>query len=168
MPPQKNNGNKGAKRETGVSMKNKRFIQSFMDDIRKEGSVDDVYISRILKKMGNGRVEAFYVGADNRPRTVQAVIRGSFRGKGKRSVWIEDNAIVMIADSGIGGSAEFEVVAVLSPEQLRDLRKDTSIDPRVVAFDIVDTEVLMSDKPLTDDGGFEFEIPEEEVNVDDI
>lgn len=166
MHPQKNTGNKGAKRETGVSMKNRKFIQSYLDDIRKEGSVDDVYVSRIIKKMGNGRVEAFYVDDSNTPHTVQAVIRGSFRGRGKRSVWIEDNAIVMIADSGIGGSAEFEVVAVLSPEQLRDLRKEMDIDPRVIAFEVVDTQILMSDKPLND-GGFEFEAPEEPEITDD-
>jgi hypothetical protein len=171
MPPQKNTGNKGAKRETGVSMKNRKFVQSFFDDIRNEGSVADVYVSRILKKMGNGRVEAFYVDSEKKPQTVQAVIRGSFRGKGKRSVWIEDNAIVIIADSGIGGSAEFEIVAVLSPEQLRDLRKEMEIDPRVTAFEVVDTEILMSDKPI-DEGGFEFETPEEpeltENQIDDI
>lgn len=171
MPPQKNTGNKAAKRETGVSVKNRKFIQSFLDDIRKDGNVADVYVSRIIRKMGNGRVEAFFVDAKKQPRTVQAVIRGSFRGKGKRSVWIEDNAIVMIADSGIGGSAEFEVVAVLSPEQLRDLRKETEIDPRVVAFGIIDTAVLMSDIPLNDEGGFEFETAEkveEEIDIDDI
>jgi hypothetical protein len=121
--------------------------------------------------MGNGRVEAFYVDADKKPQTVQAVIRGSFRGKGKRSVWIEDNAIVIIADSGIGGSAEFEVVAVLSPEQLRDLRKETEIDPRVIAFEVVDSEALMSDKPINIEGGFEFEDTDEnedEINIDEI
>jgi len=171
MPPQKNSGNKGAKRETGVSTKNKRFIQSFLDDIRSEGTVTDVYVSRIMRKMGNGRVEVFYVDSAKTPHTVQAVIRGSFRGKGKRSVWIEDNSIVMIADSGIGGSAEFEVVAVLSPEQLRDLRKETEVDPRVVAFGVVDTTVLMSDNPLENKDGFDFEEAEEEeeeINIDNI
>lgn len=170
MPPQKNTGNKGAKRETGVSMKNKRFIASFLDDIRKDGNVADVYVSRIMRKMGNGRVEVFYVDEKKQPRTVQAVIRGSFRGRGKRSVWIDDNAIVMVADSGINGSAEFEVVAVLSPEQLRDLRKETEIDPRVIAFGVVDTAVLMSDKPIDAEDAFEFDTAEaeEEIDIDDI
>jgi hypothetical protein len=117
--------------------------------------------------MGNGRVEVFYVDADKKPHSVQAIIRGSFRGKAKRSVWIDDNSIVMVAHSGIGGSAEFEVVAVLSPDQLHDLRKEMEIDSRVVAFGIVDTAVLMSDNPL-DAGVFEFEPTEEEVNIDDI
>ena len=172
MPPQKNTGNKGAKRETGVSVKNRKFIQSFMDDIRKEGGVEDVYVSRIIRKMGNGRVEAFFIDNEKKPKIVQAIIRGSFRGKGKRSVWIEDNAIVMVADSGIAGSAEYEIVAVLSPENIRDLRKETTIDPRVLAVEVVDPAVLMSDKPLNDDGGFEFEAPEvteeEEIDIDDI
>jgi hypothetical protein len=172
MPPQKNSGNKGAKRETGVSVKNNKFIQSFLDDVRKEGNVKDVYVARILKKMGNGRVEAFYVDEKSKPFTVQAVIRGSFRGRGKRSVWIEDNSIVIIVDSGIGGSAEFEVMALLSPDQVRELRKAKDIDPRILALGVTDAELLTSGKPLELDEGFVFENSEgeedSEVDIDDI
>ena len=170
MPPKKNSGNKGAKRETGVSAKNNKFIQSFMDDIRKEGIITDVYIARIIKKMGNGRVQAFFVDNTSKPRTVQGVIRGSFRGKGKRSVWIEDNSIVVIADSGIGGSAEYEIMAVLSPDQVHELKKVKELDPRILAMDVTDSEQLMSGKPLNSDGGFEFDTlaEEDEVDIDDI
>jgi hypothetical protein len=167
MPPQKNSGNKGAKRETGVSAKNNKFIQFFLDDVRKEGGVEDVHVARILKKMGNGRVQIFYVDEKSKPQTVQGVIRGSFRGKGKRSVWIEENSIVIIADSGIGGSAEFEVMAVLSPDQVRDLRKEKDIDPRILAMGVTDTEQLMSDKPLVS-GEFEFDATAEDADSSDI
>jgi len=166
MPPQKNSGNKGAKRETGVSTKNKNFIRSFLDEVRDEGNVTNVYVARILKKMGNGRVQAFFVDADTRPHSVQAVIRGSFRGKGKRSVWIEDNSIVILSDSGIGGSAEFEIMALLSNDEVRDLRKVTTIDPRVLATSITDSDQLMSNKIVIPDAGFEFEEEKEISDMD--
>lgn len=166
MPgPQKNSGNKGAKRETGISMKNKRFIQNFLDDIRKDGEVDSVHVARVIAKYGNGRVQVFYY--DGRPHVVQAVIRGSFRGKGKRSVFIETGSIVLIADSGIGGSAEFEIVAILSPEQVRDLRREMDIEPRVLAMEVTDAEQLMSGKEI-EEGGFIIEAgPDNADDVDD-
>jgi hypothetical protein len=167
MPPQKNSGNKSVKRESGVVSKNRKFIQSFLEDVREETNLTDVFVARIIKKMGNGRVQAFYVDNKHFPHIVQAIIRGSFRGKGKRSVWIDDNSIVILADSGIGGSAEYEIMAVLSPDEVRDLRKLKEIDPRILATNIIDTSQLMSDKPISSESGFEFdniEPTEEEIN----
>ena len=105
MPPQKNSGNRGSKKEAAVTTKNNRFVKNLLDDVRSEGKVDDIYIARILKKMGNGRMEAFYIDSDGRPQIKQTLIRGSFRGKGKRGAWIDIGSVVIIADSGIPGSA---------------------------------------------------------------
>ena len=170
MPPQKNSGNKGAKRETGVSTKNRKFIQSFLEDSGGQDSIEDVYVARIIKKMGNGRVQVFFVDNNGKPQTVQGIIRGTFRGKAKRSVWIEDNSIVLLADSEIAGPAQFEVMAVLSADQVHDLKKvKENIDPRVLAVDITDTTQLMSKNPIDIGGGFEFDAPDtEEVDIDDI
>lgn len=142
MPPQKNSGNRGSKKESAVCSKNNRFVQSLLEDARATGNVEDIYIARILKKMGNGRMEAFYIDAKGVPQTRQALIRGSFRGKGKRGVWIDVGSIVVIADSGISGSAEFEIMAVLSHDQVRDLRKEMDIDPRILAIDNTDADAL--------------------------
>lgn len=155
MPPQKNSGNRGSKKESGVAAKNRRFFQALLDDVRTEGSVSDIHISRVLKKMGNGRVEVFYVDSKGKPRIVQAVIRGSFRGKGKHAVWIETGSIVVVVDSGIGGSAEFEVMAVLSLEQVQDLNKEMNIDPRILAIDNTDEKSLMTKSGIEE--GFVFE-----------
>jgi hypothetical protein len=170
MPPQKNAGAKASKRVSGVQSKNSRFINAYLDDLRKEGRAEDVYIGRVIGRLGNGRMEVFYIDAKKRPQTVQAVIRGSFRGKGKRSVWIDIGSIVAIADSGIGGSAEFEIMAILSQEDLDSLRRETQLDPRILDITNIDKDTLKSDIVLVD-GGFEFDLEnkdEEEINLDDI
>jgi hypothetical protein len=174
MPPQKNSGNKGAKRETGASSKNRRFVQNFLDDLRAEGVVADVHIARIIRKMGNGRMEVFYV--DNSKKTskgtvTQAKIPGKFSGRGKHSVWIDVGTFVAVADSGISGSAEFEIVAVFSPDQMRDISKEFDVDPRILAVDVTDgaqlTSRTMQSSELT--SGYEFDtLDEEDVEIDDI
>ena len=176
MPPQKNSGNKGAKSGiTGASLKNRKFVQNFLDDLRKDGVVADVHIARILRKMGNGRMEVFYV--DNAKKTAkgavtQAKIPGKFSGRGKRSVWIDVGTFVAVADSGISGSAEFEIVAVFSPDQMRDISKEFNVDPRVLAVDITDGAQLVSKSvaSMGQSAGYEFDIigEEEEVDVDEI
>jgi hypothetical protein len=172
MPPQKNSGNKSVKRESGVVLKNRKFIQTFLQDVREESDTSDIYVARVLKKMGNGRMEVFFVDSKQHPHVVQAIVRGSFRGKGKRSVWIDDNSVVIIADSGIGGSAAFEIMAVLSQDEIHELKKTKEVDPRILAMNLMDTAQLMSDKPLVSENGFEFDISEskqdEEIDIDNL
>lgn len=176
MPPQKNSGNKGAKRETGASSKNRRFVQNFLDDLRIDGVVADVHIARIIRKMGNGRMEVFYVDnakKNSKGAVTQAKIPGKFSGRGKHSVWIDVGTFVAVADSGISGSAEFEIVAVFSPDQMRDISKEFNVDPRILAVDITDATQLtsknMQKAELTN--GYEFDAvaeDEEDVDIDEI
>lgn len=144
MPPQKNSGAKRSKKESGVASKNRRFIQALLDDVRNNESVEDIYIGRVIRKLGNGRVEVFYIDAKGRPQLQQSSIRGSFRGKGKHAVWIDNGSVVVIADSGIGGASEFEIMAVLSHEQIHDLSQEMDIDARVLALHMTDEKTLMS------------------------
>lgn len=174
MSGQKNSGNRGAKKESGVAIKNRRFVSNILDDLRSDEGLDEIRFARVLKKFGNGRVEVFFVKTINKieyPTIAQAVIRGSFRGRGKKSVWIDIGSIVVLADVGLGGSAEFEIVAVLSPEQVHDIKKEIKIDPRILAVDAIDSTKLMSGQPLTD-GGFEFDYEaasaEPDVDIDAI
>lgn len=169
MPPQKNAGAKASKRVSGVQSKNSRFIQSYLDDLHKEGKADDVYVSRVIARLGDGRMEVFYIDEKKRPQTVQAVIRGSFRGKGKRSVWIDVGSIVIVADSGIAGSAEFEIMAILDQNDLNNLKRETELDARILDITTVDKDALKSDRPA-DEGGFEFDKSddESEVDIDDL
>ena len=170
MPPQKNSGNKGAKRDTNASIKNKRFIQNLLDDLKTEGHVDDIYIGRVIRRLGDGRMEVFYakkVGNDMRGTVSQAVIRGSFRGRGKHSVWIDVGSFVAIADTGVQGSSALEIVCVMTYDQMRDVAKQIDLDPRIMSSDVTDSSQLVSKMPLNNmTDGFEFEGTAEEEDED--
>ena len=176
MPPQKNSGNRGAKRETGATIKNRRFVNDFLDDLRKEGNVEDVFIGRVIRRMGDGRMEVFYtqkVKTENKGRVVQAKIPGRFSGKGKHSVWIDVGTFVAIASTGVNGSAAFEIVAVLNPDQMRDICREFDLDSRITAVDTTDSAVLLANKGIkNNDIGFDFdtieEVDDEDVDIDDI
>ena len=166
--PQKNSANKKSKKGAGVSNKNTRFIQSILEDLRDDEELSEIHIARVLRKMGNGRVEVFYMEPDKdgiaRSFIMQAIIRGSFRGKGKRNAWIEVGSIVAVADVGLAGSAALEIMGVFTPEQVSDLRKEIDIDPRILAVDNVDSAALLSGKTVEE--GFVFEA--DEIDIDDI
>ena len=145
MPPQKNSGNKKGRRETGASVKNRQFIGDLMSDLRQNNHVEDVYLGRVTRKLGNGRVEVFYV-AKEKEKTFdhegnevekevyksyekQATIKGSFRGKGKHSVWIDVGTAVAVADAGLG---HLMIMAVLTRDQLQEIAKTSHVDERIL------------------------------------
>jgi hypothetical protein len=101
------------------------------------------------------------------PKIVQAVIRGSFRGKSRKSVWIDLGSIVMIVKSGLAGSAEFEIMGVLSQDDIDDVRKTIELDPRILAIDNTDKSLLVSDKQPDPSGGFDF-IQEQEIDIEEL
>lgn len=164
MPPQKNSGNKGAKRNSSVDAKNNKFIAAFMSDV-KEGGTEGVYVSRIMNRFGNGRMGVVFMDEDNRPRIVQASIRGSFRGKGKRDAYMDIGSIVIIADSGISGPSQFEIMSVLSDSDVEHLRRETDIDARIFDINNVDSAVLLSDGTMLPP---DIEFAEEEVDIEKI
>ncbi len=171
MPPQKNSGNKKGKRETGVSVKNRQFIADLMSDFRQNKQVDDVYLGRVTRKLGNGRVEVFYVAKESektfdrdgndivkdsyKSYEKQALIKGSFRGKGKHSVWIDVGNAVVVADAGLG---QLSIMAVLTRDQLQDIAKITYVDDRVMK-EVVDGN---------ENAGDDIEFAEEELSDGDI
>jgi hypothetical protein len=93
---------------------------------------------------------------------VQQIIpmRGGLRGKGKHTVWVEIDALVMIAETGLSG-ATHEIVAVFSSEQVNRYRKLVPhADERLF---------LKQGQQEEESGGIVFEAEEqEEVNIDDI
>ena len=153
MPPQKNKGKKGvAGRESGCTKKNNKFIKDFLTDLHKEGEVADVHIARVMKMMGNGRVEIFYVLADGKGISGQAVIRGLFRGKGKRDAWIDVGSVVAVDVQNLG---DITIVAVLSREQIHQLEKEMELDPRILAKESTNTEDLVKNTVALQDA-FDF------------
>jgi hypothetical protein len=97
-------------------------------------------------------------------RVVQQIVpmRGGLRGKGKKTVWVDLDSLVMIAETGLAGTTH-EIVAVFSPEQVARLRK---LKP-----DMDERYFLKGSSEATSkqEAGFEFEQEEEgEVDVDNI
>lgn len=175
MPPQKNSGNRGAKRETGASIKNRKFVQNFLDDLRTEGSVEHVHIGRIIRRLGDGRMEVFYVEkvkGEQRGKMTQAKIPGKFSGRGKHSVWIDVGTFVAIGETGVSGHVAFEIVAVFNHDQMREIAKEFELDPRLLMIDNTDSSQLVTNKISSkDEVGYEFganEEDDEDVDVDNI
>lgn len=166
MPTQKMSGERGSQRETPTTKKNNAFFDAYMSDLRTEGTVKDIYVARVIRNVGNGRVDVFYIG-DQMARVEKAYIRGLFRGKGKHSINIDVNSIVLIADSGISGAAQFEIMALLSPLQIRELRKVAEPDPRVLNFDATDGDDLVKNEGV-EAGGYDFHLAVEEPKEDDV
>lgn len=172
MPGKKNN--RGPTRETGTTKKNNGFFEKYLSDIRMEGGrVKDVYPGRVVKNMGNGRMEVFYTDYYGSPCLANALIRGLFRGKGKHSVGIRINSVVLIADSGIGGSCQFEIMACLTPKQIGEIQRVTTLDSRITAYENTDEAALL--RGDGDDGGFDIRDDEDvdddvdaEINIDEI
>jgi hypothetical protein len=120
-------------------------------------------------------MEVFYtekVKNENKGRVSQAKIPGRFSGKGKHSVWIDVGTFVAIASTGVSGSAAFEIVAVFSADQMRDISREFDLDSRITSVDNTDAATLVANKGVTSkDLGFEFdniEEEDEEVDVDNI
>jgi hypothetical protein len=88
-------------------------------------------------------------------------MRGGLRGKGKSSVWVDLDAVVMIAETGLSGTTH-EIVAVFSPDHIKRYRK---------LVPTADERLFMKQGQEDEDsgGGIIFEAEEqEEVNIDDI
>lgn len=145
MPlPQKNSGNKKSKRETGTSIKNRKLVADLIYDITLQNDISDIHVGRVIRKLGNGRVEIFYVAKEKLldkegvetgkynyvSYEKQATIKGSLRGRGKRSVWIDIGTAVIIADTGLN---TLSIIAVLTSKNLIDISSILYVDSRILS-----------------------------------
>jgi len=92
-------------------------------------------------------------------------LRGGMRGKGKKSVWVDIDSLVMIAETGLQQTTH-EIVAVFTEDQVRRLRK---------LLPEADNKLFTKTSNVTEteeNEGFDFEGEEEEeeedVDVDNI
>jgi hypothetical protein len=174
-------GHKAQRNSEGSKARNNRcLVDDLLDDIRNGENTQGVLVARVTKRMGCGRMEVFYLQeiieekkTDNwmtgekrkvEQRPVQQIVpmRGGLRGKGKKTVWVDLDSLVMIAETGLAGTTH-EIVAVFSPEQVARLRKlKPDMDERYFLKG-------SSDASANQDAGFEFVKEEdEEVDVDNI
>jgi hypothetical protein len=177
-------GHKAQRNSEGSKARNNRcLVDDLLDDIRNGEDVRDVHVARVTKRMGSGRMEVFYLeevvdekkkddwmlgekSSKVEQRVVQQIVpmRGGLRGKGKKTVWVDLDSLVMIAETGLAGTTH-EIVAVFSPEQVARLRKlKPDMDERLFLKGSTDATAKQ-------DAGFEFEEAEkedEEIDVDNI
>lgn len=152
-------GHKAQSNSEGSKARNNRvFIDELLDDIRNKENTEGVYVGRVLRRMGSGRMEVMYF----KPEAVTQIMpmRGGLRGKGKHTVWVDLDAVVMVAETGLAGTTH-EIVAVFSADQVARYRKLVpAADERLF---------LKQGQAEEDKDGVIFEAEErEEVNIDDI
>ena len=150
--------------EGGKARNNRVRGDLLLDDIVNGEKTEGVYIGRVLKRLGSGRMEVFYMNHDDGlVRSVQQIIpmRGGLRGKGKKSVWVDIDSLVMVAKTGLAG-ATHEIVSVFTEEQVRRYRKMVpDADARLFMNSSVDVTESKEE-------GFEFSEEAGEIDVDGI
>lgn len=153
---QKNSGNKGAKRrnDIGASAKNKKEVLKVFEFVKDQGDEDPImkagtYVAKVLRKLGNGQVLIFFIDETDKPIETRAIIRGSFRGRGKRDVWIDIGSIVVVEEN----INVYEIVALLSREQIKSLAEHIFIDDRIYSDDPVDDMFEIEEQEENDENG---------------
>jgi hypothetical protein len=124
-------GHKSQSNSEGSKARNNReFVDALLDDYQSGDGTEGVFVARVLKRMGSGRMEVFYVD-EGRPMQKIVPMRGGLRGKGKKSVWVDIDSLVMISETGLQG-ATHEIVAVFSELQVARFKKlGVNTDPRL-------------------------------------
>ena len=185
-------GHKAQRNSEGSKARhNREHIDDLLDDYRKGEKTDGVFVARVLRRMGNGRMEIFFIkevedsddeetlAADHplllptvkpkkapkiRKEPTQQIVpmRGGLRGKAKKTVWVDIDSLVMVADTGLGGTTH-EIIAVFSADQVARYRKFVpDADERLF---------LKNGNTETPDGGegYVFEKDDDgDVDIDDI
>jgi hypothetical protein len=148
---------------------NREFVEDLLDDYRRKEKTDGVFVGRVLSRKGNGRMEVLYMVPrkadaveESRMEPIQQIMpmRGGLRGKAKKTVWVDVDSLVMLAETGLGGTTH-EIIAVFNAEQVERYRK---------LFPDADERLfLKGGSTEVDDGGVLFTHEEgEEVDVDNI
>lgn len=179
-------GHKAQRNSEGSKARhNREFIDDLLDDYRKGEKTDGVFVGRVIRRMGCGRMEVFYIkdvidkddeeslAMDDAPvkktpkirqEAVQQIIpmRGGLRGKAKKTVWVDIDSLVMCAETGLSGTTH-EIIAVFSPDQVARYRKlFPDADERLFLKGGAETTAANKDDFVFEENN------EDEVNIDDI
>lgn len=143
-------------------------VSNFIEDLRSNDSTEGVYVARVLKVLGNKRIQVVYCVGE-KAVVAELIIPGKFSKRGKHEVRVEINTYLLIAETGISQNS-VEMLGIIDRHHLEQISKYIEIDKRVRAIE-TDTTAIMSGK-VTEEDGFEFEavkpVEEQELNVDDI
>ena len=154
--------------ESNKTKMNNKIGDKMLDDLMDEAKIDGAFVGRVMRRLGDGRMEIFYTAKETiqeKERTVdkliQAPIRGGMRGRGKKDVWVDVGSVVLFEETGLGGMATHRILSVFTDAQIaryKSIVKDA--DPRLFlksASDVVEGG-----------GGIEFDEADDEVDINDI
>ena len=157
--------------ESNKTKQNNKIGDKMLDDLMDNPlgvQLDGAFIGRIMRRLGDGRMEIFYtvketIGGKERvvDKLIQAPIRGGMRGRGKKDVWVDVGSVVLFEETGLGGMAPYRILSVFTPVQIaryKSIVKDA--DPRLF--------LKASTEEVAETGGIEFAEEDDEVDVDDI
>jgi len=159
-------GHKAQKNSEGSKARNNRvFVDKLLDDYANGEEINDVFVGKVTRRFGSGRMEVYFMDKNKQTHLMNIPLRGGMRGKGKKSVWVDIDSLVMIAETGLQQTTH-EIVAVFTEDQVRRLRK---------VFPEADEKLFIKTAGSVENSekdGFEFEAEDEEeeedVDVDNI
>ena len=169
----------GKKFQKVYENKGDKVVENYIFDLKKNDT-EGVHIGRVLKMLGNGRIDVVYSIKEKDKKTFegsrgvisQAFIPGRFSGKGKGSSFVNVGAYVLLSETGVVGTAALEMIALISPEKFSKIKDIVDIDPRLLTAETDKTALEGGNVSVED--GYEFAAPGEEdkepeaINIDNI
>jgi len=158
-------------RHSGDSSKRKsddmvsNYIYDLKHKIKGDEPADEIYVARVIKTLGNARIEVVY-SHDDKVFVGQAKIPGRFTGRARKSMMVSPGIFILVAKTGVIGALALEMVAIVSREELSKIQELVPIHTNVTSA-VTDTSDLQTRTTAKEDG-FEFEGREDEVDVDNI
>lgn len=135
MPKNTSGGSKHKKHsnsESSTSKKSRQLFENILSDVRDGDVPDTLHIGKVVRKLGQGRMEVEYIHED-RLYSVRAPVRGALSGRGKKDAFIDVNSIVLVSETGMDSGITHEIIGVLSASQIVALKKEMTLDPRLFA-----------------------------------
>ena len=153
--------------ESNKTKSNNKIIDALIEDMATEAP-QGVFVGRVMRRLGAGFMEVFYVKQvviEGKARMedilVRAPLKGGMRGRSKKDVWVDVGSVIVIADTGLGGTP-WKIVGVLNDSQIARYR---------AVCEDADARLFVKAAPdeVTAEGGIEFaEDDDEDVEIDDI
>lgn len=151
-------GHRSQRAAESSKVKNNRcLVDALLDDIAGGEILTDVYVARVMKRMGEGRMQVFFMNRNNQGTEMIVPIRGGMR----RSLWVNADNLVLVVETGLARMTH-EIVAVFSDAHVARYKKVApTADPRLFVKGNANGTVT--------EEGFEFVAEaEEDVDVDTI
>jgi len=115
-------------RHSGDSSKRKSdgIVSDYIYDLKKKEMDDEIYVARVIKNLGNARIEVVY-SHDEKVFVGQAKIPGRFTGRARKSMLVSPGTFLLVAKTGVVGALALEMMAIVSREELVKIHPSTAV-----------------------------------------